>query len=153
MKAVVAAFNQEMALVGAFCEITNLRMELFEALVRCEGTPLAATCMSRGRVLLSSPPTGSMLQEMSARPGPGHTAPALSRVLSVMIVCLKMTAFRQPSPSSSRYQYTVQFRRLALKSPPLGPKWGRWAKKLGCASDPPVCSLLVWEDRMRTRVF
>ena len=32
MKAVVAAFNQEMALVGAFSVITNLRMELFEAL-------------------------------------------------------------------------------------------------------------------------
>ena len=37
MKAVVAAFNQEKALVGAFSVITNLRMELFEALVlRCE---------------------------------------------------------------------------------------------------------------------
>ena len=47
----------------------------------------------------------------------------------------------------------IQFRRLALKSPPLGPKWGRWAKKLGCASNPPVCSLLVWEDQMRNRVF
>ena len=33
MKAVVAAFNQEKALVGAFTVITNLRMELFEALV------------------------------------------------------------------------------------------------------------------------
>ena len=33
MKAVVAAFNQEKALVGAFSAITNLRMELFEALV------------------------------------------------------------------------------------------------------------------------
>ena len=32
MKAVVAAFNQEEALVGAFSVITNLRMELFEAL-------------------------------------------------------------------------------------------------------------------------
>ena len=32
----------------------------------------------------------------------------------------------------------LQFRRLALKSPPLGPKWDRWAKKLGCASDPPI---------------
>ena len=32
MKAVVAAFNQEKALVGAFSVITNLRMELFEAL-------------------------------------------------------------------------------------------------------------------------
>ena len=33
MKAVVAAFNQEKALVGAFSAITNLRMELFQALV------------------------------------------------------------------------------------------------------------------------
>ena len=32
MEAVVAAFNQEKALVGAFSVITNLRMELFEAL-------------------------------------------------------------------------------------------------------------------------
>ena len=32
MKAVVAAFNQEKALVGAFSVITNLRMELFRAL-------------------------------------------------------------------------------------------------------------------------
>ena len=47
MKAVVAAFNQEKALVGAFSVITNLRMELFEALmedgdlvtVRCSGVP------------------------------------------------------------------------------------------------------------------
>ena len=33
MKAVVAAFNQEKALVGAFSVITNLRMEIFEALI------------------------------------------------------------------------------------------------------------------------
>ena len=32
VKAVVAAFNREKALVGAFSVITNLRMELFEAL-------------------------------------------------------------------------------------------------------------------------
>ena len=32
MKAVVAAFNQEKALVGAFSMISNLRMDLFEAL-------------------------------------------------------------------------------------------------------------------------
>ena len=32
VKAVVAALNQEKALVGAFSVITNLRMELFEAL-------------------------------------------------------------------------------------------------------------------------
>ena len=47
----------------------------------------------------------------------------------------------------------IQFRRLALKSPPLGPKWGRWAKKLGCASDPPKPADCRLEDRMRTRVF
>ena len=34
MKAVVAAFNQEKALVGAFSMLTNLRMELFQALVQ-----------------------------------------------------------------------------------------------------------------------
>ena len=33
MKAVVAAFNQEKALVGAFSVITNFRMDLFVALV------------------------------------------------------------------------------------------------------------------------
>ena len=32
VKAVVAAFNQQKTLVGAFSVITNLRMELFEAL-------------------------------------------------------------------------------------------------------------------------
>ena len=32
VKAVVATFHQEKALVGAFSVITNLRMELFEAL-------------------------------------------------------------------------------------------------------------------------
>ena len=34
MKAVVAAFNQEKALVGAFSVITNLLMEFFEALLQ-----------------------------------------------------------------------------------------------------------------------
>ena len=36
MKAVVAAFNQEKALVGAFSVITNLLMELIEALLDTE---------------------------------------------------------------------------------------------------------------------
>ena len=34
MKALVGAFNQEKALVGAFSVITYLRMELFQALVK-----------------------------------------------------------------------------------------------------------------------
>ena len=33
MKVVVAAFNLEKALVGAFSVLTNLRMELFQALL------------------------------------------------------------------------------------------------------------------------
>ena len=53
MKAVVAAFNQEKALVGAFSVITNLRMELFQALflialgsiiTRC----IVGTCVAGG---------------------------------------------------------------------------------------------------------
>ena len=42
MKAVVAAFNQEKALVGAFSVITNLRMQLFEA------PPLTVTLLQTG---------------------------------------------------------------------------------------------------------
>ena len=57
MKAVVAAFNQEKALVGAFSVITNLRMELFEALevipphsVRhCISVCAGAGCRERAR--------------------------------------------------------------------------------------------------------
>ena len=37
MKVVVAAFNQEKALVGTFSMITSLRMDLFEALVSSAG--------------------------------------------------------------------------------------------------------------------
>ena len=44
VKAVVAAFNQEKALVGAFSVLTNLRIELFQALVASGG---AATPRSR----------------------------------------------------------------------------------------------------------
>ena len=56
MKAVVAAFNQEKALVGAFSVLTNLRMELFQALVRSftklrkysPSPPPSLRAMSRG---------------------------------------------------------------------------------------------------------
>ena len=53
MKAVVATFNQEKALVGAFSVIMNLRMELFEALqssllsisvIPSAGLTVAASC-------------------------------------------------------------------------------------------------------------
>ena len=46
MKAVVAAFTQEKALVGAVSVITNLRMELFEALM---GTFIRIGSSQKGR--------------------------------------------------------------------------------------------------------
>ena len=46
VKAVVAAFNQEKALVGAFSVITNHRMELFEALLATLATHIAAVAPS-----------------------------------------------------------------------------------------------------------
>ena len=47
VKALVGAFNQEKALVGAFSVITNLRMELFEALVtRVVWSDLLPVCLA-----------------------------------------------------------------------------------------------------------
>ena len=45
VKAVVPAFNQEKVLVGAFSVITNIRMELFEALLETSKVtvPLSST--------------------------------------------------------------------------------------------------------------
>ena len=54
MKAVVAAFNQEKALVGAFSVITNLWRELFETLL----------VLSACRVLGWSPPVHQRLLEV-----------------------------------------------------------------------------------------
>ena len=57
MKAVVAAFNQEKALVGAFSVITNLRMELFEALVATvQGAGCGLTVVSTREVTASTRP-------------------------------------------------------------------------------------------------
>ena len=58
MKAVVAAFNQEKALVGAFPVITNLRMELFQALLailRCSDPHgwilYSSSCCRKGKIM------------------------------------------------------------------------------------------------------
>ena len=49
MKALVGAYNQEKAVVGAFSVITNLRMELFEALeLRLPGTGDLVTALLSG---------------------------------------------------------------------------------------------------------
>ena len=53
MKAVVAAFNQEKALVVAFSVITNLRMQLFGALVSRD--------IAVGEILIVSEPAATLL--------------------------------------------------------------------------------------------
>ena len=72
--------------------------------------------------------------------------------LNPIVFRFVITHHHNDSDAKRICEYTVS--PAGLEFPPfLGPKWGRWAKKLGCASDPPVCSLLVWEDWMRTQVF
>ena len=84
MKAVVAAFNQEKALVGAFSVDTNLRMELFEALGAKPRPPLApkpslqlvrpgVTSAASGQPQLTSP--GSKIP----RPRSGSTEARLKK--------------------------------------------------------------------------
>ena len=50
MKAVVAAFNQEKALVGAFSVLTNLWMELFEALKNTQSLALGGVSVVECRI-------------------------------------------------------------------------------------------------------
>ena len=64
MKAVVATFNQEKALVVAFSVITNLRMELFEALLLTRVSGVGGG----QRVLLFTQQV-----QAGAAPGWGHT--------------------------------------------------------------------------------
>ena len=71
MKAVVAAFNQEKALVGAFSVITNLRMELFEALSATDTS--SHQTQRRPRVTVHDIASSRATDNCSlARPGPGH---------------------------------------------------------------------------------
>ena len=66
MKAVVAAFNQEKALVGAFSVITNLRMELFEALI---------TILSGAADIRDERPAGRRGEHPVRGQGPRHQVP------------------------------------------------------------------------------
>ena len=77
MKAVVAAFNQEKAQVGAFFTITNLRIELFEALV---------LLLTAAPFLIQIPVTAADTRAAPPRT-PGSRAPgtALSREYSICI--------------------------------------------------------------------
>ena len=68
MKAVVAAFNREKALVGAFSVITNPRMQLFEALEQDPGDRPAAETQREGVGPQPAPP-GLQLRTLRLRRG------------------------------------------------------------------------------------
>ena len=68
MKAVVAGFNQEKALVGAFSVITNLRMELFEALLPGLQPPPCSCDLVTAEAVTSCQLGGATLQLEDALP-------------------------------------------------------------------------------------
>ena len=80
MKAVVAAFNQEKALVGAFSVITNLRMELFEALVATDRVHVPPVVLQEPGVHAhgEAVPLRQLLLGPAPHPGP-RPRPALVR--------------------------------------------------------------------------
>ena len=74
MKEVVAAFNQEKALVGAFYVITNLRMELFQALLTMSPEPgLAIIRRSSGCIYHTEAESRAWPAARSIKEGPSST--------------------------------------------------------------------------------
>ena len=95
MKAVVTAFNQEKAPVGAFSVITNLRMDLYEALISIRVSVTAATylCIVMYAVVDTHPwDSASKMMEASSRVSP--VPPCSGRVYSA------------PNPSSAARRST-----------------------------------------------
>ena len=70
VKALVGAFNQEKALVGAFSVITNLRMELFQALVTTQGL-----CQYCGSLQTYHVATCDIVEELHKKPKSGFRLP------------------------------------------------------------------------------
>ena len=66
VKAVVAAFNQEKALVGAFSVITNLRMEIFEALLDWLPSPLVEHVIHAGHAAVAGGVRGGAVEVLEA---------------------------------------------------------------------------------------
>ena len=80
MKAVVAAFNQEKALVGAF-SVTNLRMELFEALVLVTRDTCPAQVSRQGEWLVFTEKYG-LLTTQNGTQQVASTTPPLQQLLN-----------------------------------------------------------------------
>ena len=93
MKAVVAAFNQEKALVGAFSVITNLRMELFEALPSVGSGDMVA-----GRGLAGD--WGRAVSKLSHGAGYGYTGHLATHThISAPRSCSPLQSEAQSGPS------------------------------------------------------
>ena len=106
MKAVVAAFNQEKALVGAFSVITNIRMQLFEALIYTllltdgdVGVDLALLLLAGGlgevgllvvAALHRVEPVHAVVVLVAGVAGPGQWAHAYARSYKVMLYNIKI---------------------------------------------------------------
>ena len=108
MKAVVAAFNQEKALVGAFSVITNLRMELFEALL-LTGSHLSCLCNSAQRSSVLSTETRrlppSHAQKRKNIPQPRMPSiPEVAQSINFIIYC-DLVKVLQLSMSKSMSQF------------------------------------------------
>ena len=94
MKAVVAAFNQEKALVGAFSVITKLRMELFQALedpvprvARLCFLPSVGTALARMCASLDTFPRNACSRTL--QPDIGSTFVTGIHLLYVILTCLR----------------------------------------------------------------
>ena len=90
MKAVLAAFNQEKALVGAFSVITNLRMELFEALV-----------LMRLQTLHTAPPPSCHIQTSSQQHDPSTWYWQVLRISSVIPAVLPLFTLNRQSDQNT----------------------------------------------------
>ena len=101
MKAVVAAFNQEKALVGAFSVITNLRMELFETLASTQHR------LSLSRVRVASP----QRQRLAVHRSPHMNPPELLQLAATWPKLKSSVApWSRPEPSGAAWQLLARQR-------------------------------------------
>ena len=99
MKAVVAAFNQEKALVGAFSVLTNIRMELFQALISTNKDVSGVFWSEHGHEGVGPPP------EHHGLPPPGLLQPhGLAALRGLAPVPATAAAHRAVTPAQKHQQ-------------------------------------------------